>query len=95
MELSSGGDSLDWIFLAMAHWKLGDKEQDEKARRQHKEEARRWYDKAVKWMDGNQPDDEELRRFHTEAAELLGVTEEDVQPREPQQDTAGEPPDEQ
>jgi tetratricopeptide (TPR) repeat protein len=60
MELRNGGDSLDWFFLAMAHWKLGEKEQ-----------ACRWYDKAVEWMDRNQPKNEELRRFRAEAAELL------------------------
>jgi tetratricopeptide (TPR) repeat protein len=57
-----GGDSSDWFFLAMAHWQLGDKQQ-----------ARKWYDQAVQWMDKNQPEDEELRRFRDEAAQLLGV----------------------
>jgi len=64
MELSSGGDGFEWFFLAMAHWQLD-----------HKEEARRWYYKAVEWMEKNKPDDEQLRRFRAEAAELLGVTE--------------------
>ena len=48
----------------MAHWQVG-----------NKEEARRWYDKAVEWMEKNKPDDEELRRFRAEAAELLGIPE--------------------
>jgi serine/threonine protein kinase/tetratricopeptide (TPR) repeat protein len=60
MELSQGGDSLDWFFLAMAHWQLGEKDK-----------ARQWYDQAVEWMDKNQPKNEELRRFRAEAAELL------------------------
>jgi hypothetical protein len=53
---------LDFFFLAMAHWQLGEKD-----------EARKYYDKAVAWMDKNKPDDEELRRFRAEAAALLGV----------------------
>ncbi len=64
MELSSGGDSNDWFFLAMAHWQLG-----------HKQEARQWYDQAIVWMDQNQPNNEELRRFRAEAAVLLDVKE--------------------
>jgi WD40 repeat protein len=60
--LGSPGDSLEWFPLAMAHWQLG-----------HKEEARKWYDQAVAWMDKNQPKNEELRRFRAEAAELLGI----------------------
>ena len=37
----------------------------------HKEEARKWYDKAVEWMEKNRPDNEELRRFRAEAEEIL------------------------
>ena len=44
MELRKGGDSNDWFFLAMAHWQLGEKDK-----------AREWYDRAVQWMDKNQP----------------------------------------
>ena len=62
IKLRQGGDSFDWFFLAMAHWKLGEKE-----------EARKWYDRAVTWMDKNSPNDEELRRFREEAAKLLKV----------------------
>lgn len=51
----------DGFFLAMAHWQLGDKD-----------EARRWHDKAVEWMDKNAKDNEELLRFRAEAAALLG-----------------------
>jgi serine/threonine protein kinase/tetratricopeptide (TPR) repeat protein len=64
MELRKGGDSDDWFFLAMAHWKLGEKDK-----------AREWYDRAVQWMDKHQPKNEELRRFRAEAAELLGLNE--------------------
>ncbi len=62
MQLRNGGDSFDWFFLAMDYQQLGEKEK-----------ARAWYDKAVQWMDKNQPKNEELRRFRREAAELLGV----------------------
>jgi hypothetical protein len=48
----------------MVHWRRGSRE-----------EARRWYDKAVGWMDKNRPKDEELRAFRTEARALLGIKE--------------------
>jgi hypothetical protein len=57
------------FFLAMANWHLS-----------HKDDARRWHDKSVKWMDKNGEvlsrdplHAEELRRFRGEAEELLGV----------------------
>lgn len=64
MQLRKGSDSLDWFFLAMAHWRLGDKEQ-----------ARKWNDQAVQWMEKNKPQDEELQRFRAEAAERLQLSE--------------------
>jgi hypothetical protein len=48
--------------LAMVRWKLG-----------QEEDARRLYDKGVKWMDENKPKDETLLRFRDEAAKLLGI----------------------
>ena len=42
------------FFLAMAHWQIGHKDKDE---------ARRWYKKAVSWMEKSKPNDDELRRF--------------------------------
>jgi serine/threonine protein kinase/WD40 repeat protein len=70
MELQKGAlESFDAFFLAMAHWQLGEKEK-----------ARRWYDRAVRWMErhkdrlqGNKKLAKELRRFCAEAAELLGM----------------------
>jgi tetratricopeptide (TPR) repeat protein len=56
----SGGDSFDWFFLAMAHHRLGDRVQ-----------ARRFYDKAVEWMEKHQEFVEELTRFRAEAAALM------------------------
>jgi superkiller protein 3 len=61
-ELRKGGNGFDWFFLAMAHWQLGNEDQ-----------ARKWYDQAVAWMDKNQPNNRELDRFRTEAEELLKV----------------------
>jgi tetratricopeptide (TPR) repeat protein len=62
MELRKGGDSFDWFFLAMAHWQLG-----------KRDESRKWYDKAVEWMEKNKPTSDEMGRFRAEAAELLGI----------------------
>jgi Flp pilus assembly protein TadD len=61
-ELDKGGGSLGWFFLAMALWKLG-----------NKDEARKWYDRAVEWGEKNQHQDDELRRFRAEAWDLLGL----------------------
>ena len=52
MELRNGGESEDWFFVAMAHWQLDDKPK-----------AITWYDKALGWMEKNQPKDKELIRF--------------------------------
>ena len=60
MELTAGGNSFDWFFVAMAKHKLGE------------EDAREWYDKAVAWMEKEKPDDKELKRFRAEAEEVLG-----------------------
>jgi serine/threonine protein kinase/tetratricopeptide (TPR) repeat protein len=60
-KFGKGGDATDWFFLAMAHWRLGDKDQ-----------GRKWYARAVQSMkDKKKQQDEELRRFRAEAAELL------------------------
>jgi tetratricopeptide (TPR) repeat protein/tRNA A-37 threonylcarbamoyl transferase component Bud32 len=60
MEFRQGGDSQDWFFVAMCHFKLGDEGK-----------ARQWYDRATSGMDKNHPANAELRRFRAEAAELL------------------------
>jgi WD40 repeat protein/serine/threonine protein kinase len=65
MELQRGAlESLDTFFLAMAHWQLGEKAK-----------ARQWHDKAVQWMEKNDPKNVELRRFRAEAGELLQMKE--------------------
>jgi len=52
------------MVLAEVHWRLG-----------HKDLARRWFDKAVVWMDKNKAEAERHRRFRAEAAKLLGIDE--------------------
>jgi tetratricopeptide (TPR) repeat protein len=66
-----GGDASDFFFLAMACWQLG-----------QKDDARRWYKQAVRWVEKNSDAlaknpqwTEELRRFRAEAKELLNVKE--------------------
>ncbi len=68
-ELRRGGDPYDWLFLAMAHEKRG-----------HHDEARKFYDRATKWLQKNEaalakdkPQADELRRFRAEAEEILGL----------------------
>jgi tetratricopeptide (TPR) repeat protein len=62
IKLPNGGESNNFFFLAMVHWRLG-----------HKDTAGVYFHKAVLWMDEHEPKDEELRRFRAEAAALLGV----------------------
>ena len=64
-KLQSATEANAAFFLAEVHWRLDQKDL-----------ARRWYDKAVEWMDKNRPDDEDLRRYRAEAAEVLGISEE-------------------
>ena len=62
--VSRGSNGREWQFdpLAVAHWRLG-----------NQDEARKWYDQAVAWMNKNQPKNEELRRFRAEAEELMKI----------------------
>jgi tetratricopeptide (TPR) repeat protein len=57
-----GEASSDWLFLAMAHWQLG-----------HREQALTWHARAVEWMEKKKSNNDELRRFRAEAEELLGT----------------------
>ena len=50
------------LVLANVQWRL-----------EHKDLARRWFDKAVAWMDRNKTEAEGLRQFQDEVAKLLGV----------------------
>ena len=60
MKFRKGGDSRDWFFLAMAQEQLGSHN-----------EARKWFDQAVAWMEKRAPLDEQLLGFRHEAEELL------------------------
>jgi tetratricopeptide (TPR) repeat protein/tRNA A-37 threonylcarbamoyl transferase component Bud32 len=60
MSLQAGGDCYDWIFLAMANWRLGERDK-----------ARSWFDRAMKGMEKQQPYNQELRRFRAEAEALM------------------------
>jgi tetratricopeptide (TPR) repeat protein len=60
--LVDGGDALHWTFLAMAHRRLS-----------HEAEARRWNDKAARWVEKSEPIGMELRRYRAEADKLFGV----------------------
>jgi tetratricopeptide (TPR) repeat protein len=62
MELRNGGDSFDWFFLAVVRLKLG-----------RKDDALRWYNKAVDWYHASLPLNQELHRFQVEAAKELGL----------------------
>jgi tetratricopeptide (TPR) repeat protein len=61
MALTNGGVAFDWFFLALGHGQRGDKDQ-----------ARKWFEKAVAWTKTRAPKNKELLQFWTEAAELLG-----------------------
>ena len=64
VELRTTPHPADGLFLAMAYWKSG-----------QREEAHRRYHGAVELIDGgDQEDDEELRRFRAEAEQLLSIT---------------------
>jgi hypothetical protein len=54
------GNAWQWLFLAMANWRLG-----------RPQEARTWYDKSLE-LEKAWP--EELRRNRDEAAMLLRIT---------------------
>jgi tetratricopeptide (TPR) repeat protein len=62
IQLRQGGDSVDFYFIAMAHWQLGEKDK-----------AREWYKRGAEWMATNKPQDEELLGFRAEAAALLKI----------------------
>jgi tetratricopeptide (TPR) repeat protein len=67
MKLRKGSDSLDWFFLAMAHWRLG-----------HEDKGLKWYQQSVEWLDKNyqslKPNyKEQLTRFRAEAEEVIGI----------------------
>jgi serine/threonine protein kinase len=66
MELAGGGDSRHWYLMTMAEWHQGNKDQ-----------ARVWYDQAVRWMEAHDRNDEEFRRSRAEAEEQTGFEQKD------------------
>ena len=64
------GHAADWLFLAMAHWRLGDKDK-----------ARQWYNRATRSAPGG-PTAFPVRYagFRAEATALLGVDKDQERP---------------
>ena len=56
----------------MAHWQRG-----------NQADARKWYKRAVQWMEKNNPKYASLRRLREEASELLGVSESQAEKKRP------------
>src|SRR5262249_45442897 len=56
----------DALYLAMANWQLGEKD-----------EARKWYGKALDWMKQHRGDATQLKRRNAEAARLLELEKND------------------
>jgi serine/threonine protein kinase/Flp pilus assembly protein TadD len=63
-KASPDGTAWQGFFLAMAHWQLG-----------HHDEARRWYDRALRWLKQHTPVNERLRHLRGEAGALLKIVE--------------------
>ena len=77
LQQGGTGDSGQWIVLALAHARLAAKDSlPEEKRAQHRSEARRWYDQAVKqidtWDHGSDPTWQAIRAFRVQADELIG-----------------------
>jgi eukaryotic-like serine/threonine-protein kinase len=81
MQLRGGGDAFDWFFLSMAHWRQG-----------AKDEAHRWYGRAVAWSEKNGRGNDELRRFREEADELLRSADPSASTVKPQNRESKAPP---
>jgi uncharacterized protein HemY len=60
--LPGGRGVFTGFYLAMACWKKGDKDQ-----------ARRWFDRGVAWLEEERLHDEDSRRLRAEAAQMLGI----------------------
>ncbi|MEX2188871.1 MAG: tetratricopeptide repeat protein [Pirellulales bacterium] len=72
IALRGGGDSFDWLFLAMAHWRQAEKDR-----------AREYYEKAVEWMEKHPSRDEQLNRFRAEAEALFGGESQNTETKSP------------
>ena len=62
MLLQNGGDGLDWYYLAMADWRLG-----------NKQSARDYFQKARAWKKHEREGEDDLRRLDQEVASLLNA----------------------
>jgi serine/threonine protein kinase/Flp pilus assembly protein TadD len=62
MALRNGGDGGDWFLQSIARWQLGDKS-----------DARKWYDRAVDWMEQHDPQNPDLAQFRKDAEGLLEI----------------------
>jgi tetratricopeptide (TPR) repeat protein len=60
LRLRTGGDPYDWLFLAMARHRLGDRTT-----------SRCWYDRSLAWISANPTRSAEFLRFRDEAARIL------------------------
>lgn len=76
-DLASGGDGWQWFFLAMCHHELEDSQQ-----------ARTWYERAIRWMVKKRPDDTRLRCIANEASKKLGIP---LEPNEKKTETGTQP----
>ena len=63
-ELHSATDANAALFLAEVHWRLD-----------HRDLARRWFDKATGWIDKHAGEAEKLRQYQAEAGKLFGIPE--------------------
>jgi len=61
-ELRDRYEPEDYLFMAMAHWRKGERDQ-----------ARQWYDRAMAWIEKHHSSDSDLGRIRTEAETLLGI----------------------
>ena len=61
-EMIEGGDRMHRMFLAMAHWKMG-----------NHEEARRCFEQGVAWQEEQNELPEDQKRFREMAEELMGI----------------------
>jgi tetratricopeptide (TPR) repeat protein len=72
MDLSGGGNGIDWFFMAMTLARMGDRDG-----------AAAWYDRSVRWMDRSSVRDGELLRLRSETAALLSPQQGDPGPGPP------------
>lgn len=61
-ELASDSSSANWLYLAMAHWQRG-----------HKEESRTCFDEADRLLKQNPQSSKQMYSLRAEAARLLGI----------------------